>query len=140
MFFVPENRHYNQHNNQNDALKNVITSFRNLKSFKEYSTEELVSAAEKAAKALHVNSSNLRKFHGEISKQWENYRTSKEFDINQIILMKPLLAYMAGRDRKLKDFSELITVAIEKIKDAKDFEKFKQFYDSLIAYHRYFGG
>lgn len=138
---MPRNRHYNQHNNnQNDDLRNIMTSFRELKSFKEYPTEELVSAAERAAKALQVNSSNLRKFHGEISKQWENYRTSKEFDINQIILMKPLLAYMAGRDRRLRNFSELITAAIEKIKDAKDFEKFKQFYDSLIAYHRYYGG
>uniref|UniRef100_A0A7C6A852 CRISPR system Cms protein Csm2 n=1 Tax=candidate division WOR-3 bacterium TaxID=2052148 RepID=A0A7C6A852_UNCW3 len=68
----------------------------------------------------------------------------KKFDKDQIQLLRPLLAYAAGKDRttdeKLKHLQGILDPAITMVNDEKKFNNFKNFFEAIVAYHRYYGG
>lgn len=64
----------------------------------------------------------------------------KRYDHNKIQLLRPKLAYAAGRHRgKVKDFQELMEALFKKLNE-DNFENFKYFIEALVAYHKYHGG
>lgn len=68
----------------------------------------------------------------------------KKYDKDQLQLLRPLLAYAAGKDRtpakKLKHLQEIIDKAITKTNDESRFENLRNFFEAIVAYHRYYGG
>jgi CRISPR-associated protein Csm2 len=56
------------------------------------------------------------------------------------VLLKPKLAYAAARQRAVKPLSDVMSVAIDKVYDLKDFERLVQMIESIIAYHKAAGG
>lgn len=110
-------------------------------SFAKYLTEE-----DNYVKPL--STSQLRRFFGEIK------RIETDFEANQsaIPMLKPMLAYAVGRDKndrgnnktKIKQFSEEIFVGLSAIRNdtnrKKDFKNFVKVVESIVAYHKYFGG
>lgn len=68
----------------------------------------------------------------------------KQFDKDRIQLLRPLLAYVAGKDRtrdaKLKNLQQIIDKAITKVDDEKKFDNLRNFFEAIVAYHRYHGG
>ena len=61
-----------------------------------------------------------------------------------LILLKPKLAYSAGRQRAVKPFYELLSKAIDATKDSTDKVKslnnFIALVETIVAYHKYNGG
>ncbi len=57
-----------------------------------------------------------------------------------VVLLKPKLAYAAARQRSAKPLEEVISLAIDKVESAKDFERLVQLIESIIAYHKAEGG
>lgn len=49
------------------------------------------------------------------------------------------LAYVAGREKKLYLFCEEMDKLIKKVTN-KNLSKFKEFFEGIIAYHKYYGG
>jgi CRISPR-associated protein Csm2 len=63
--------------------------------------------------------------------------------IKQLILLKPKLAYAAGKPGKKKGTEELrdvLTPAIDYVTDEDTFVNFCNFFEAILAYHRAAGG
>ena len=116
------------------------------KSFGKFLSE---SSSEKKA----LTTGQLRKFFGEVRRIDSDIVKHK----NDIPMLKPMLAYAVGRDKttikgrvvsksKIQEFEEELSVALSAIRfnsdeDMKsDFRNFVQIFESLVAYHKYFGG
>lgn len=109
--------------------------------------EKLVADAEEFGKYLaknNLSTSQIRNVFSEVKKM-ERYEESK----NKLTLMQPKLAYISGRHGKWKngklvgavpDLSRVLSECIKNVNDAKSFQNFKQFFEAVLAYHRYYGG
>jgi CRISPR-associated protein Csm2 len=88
--------------------------------------------------ARDVSSSHIRNIYGSV-KQME----MTEFNYHDLVLLKPKIAYAARRDgstaaRELKD---ILTTAIDAVGDNKDyFQRFADFFEAILAYHKAYGG
>lgn len=126
-----------------------------LGSLKDWETENLVERAEAVAKELvtsdpdkGMSTSQIRNFLDEVNLIWgEVERDREKFDRSRVVLLKPLLAYSAGRlgdkDAKkplLEGFHDLFSAAADRVKTREDFESYKDFARAVVAYHRYHGG
>ncbi len=66
---------------------------------------------------------------------------SKIMTINkpeELALMRYRLAYAGARQKELRDFCEALEEVIQSIKTESNVEKFKQLFEGIIAYHKYF--
>lgn len=109
--------------------------------------EKLIKDAEEFGRHLAENklsTSQIRNIFNEI-KRMRRYEESK----NDLLLLKPKLAYTAGRHGKMQqgklvgpvpDLSRVLTACIDNVKDSTSFENFKDFFEAILAYHRYYGG
>ncbi len=60
---------------------------------------------------------------------------------NKLHLLRPKLAYAAGRHRgRVKDFREVVEAAIKLVTEPEHFKNFRNFIEAIVAYHRYHGG
>jgi CRISPR-associated protein Csm2 len=109
------------------------------KIIKEGNAKELNEFAKKKGEELvkeKLSTSQIRAVLSEIQR-------IHEFDKNKLQLIRPKLAYAAGRHAKIKGvriFQELVDKAIEMVEDQETFENFRNFVEAIVAYHRYFGG
>lgn len=126
-----------------------------LKKLSEFDMNVMISESENIAKELknqlkgELKMAQIRKFHGHITKIWSKYSTNKSYyskdsaafkkEIkDEIFFVKAYLAYQAGREPKIGYLKDILTAAIDKIQDHKDFETFKKFYDSILAYYKFY--
>ena len=63
---------------------------------------------------------------------------------NELVLIKPKLAYASGRQKNVKPLYELLSKAISATVDSNDKKKgltnFIQLVESIVAYHKFYGG
>lgn len=110
-------------------------------------TKALVDTAERLGLDLkrgELTTSQIRNIFGLIKKM-----ERRDFSSDQLLLVKPKLAYAAARHNKagltrLKDvLSDAIDVVVEaddqKVQ-AKRFKQFVNFFEAILAYHREAGG
>ena len=65
----------------------------------------------------------------------------KSFDLAKLQLLRPLLAYAAGRHGgKVKELQKISDRAIQMVQNDTHFINFKNFFEAIVAYHRYHGG
>lgn len=98
-----------------------------------------------------LTTGQLRKFFGEVKRIDANVIRHK----SDIPMLKPLLAYAVGRDKnknnvnksRIDDFEKELRTAIEAIRInngddilKSDFKNFVQLFESIVAYHKYYGG
>ena len=58
----------------------------------------------------------------------------------RIKLLKPRFAYLAGRDNGLKPLYSVLSPMIDKTTDRHDFNRFAEFVQAVVAYHKFYGG
>ena len=115
------------------------------------SPEEIVREAEQVANQLankdRVKTGQIRNFYSGITRMRTEYVTSgfSEKVKNQLVLLKPKLAYAAGRQLAVKTtFYPKMTAAVDGVLNASDkdkaIEKFFMYVESIVAYHKFFGG
>ena len=117
-------------------------------------TEVLVREADKLGKDLAKNrltTSQIRALFGEVRQieaQWqmENQRQKAE---RRLILLKPKMAYRSKRERGrgVKDLVAVLDPAIDIVIKEKDsqkkqanFQRFVDFFEAILAYHKAHGG
>lgn len=98
-----------------------------------------------------LTTGQLRKFFGEVKRIEADVVKYKE----DLVMLKPLLAYAVGRDKKksgrelvnktrIDDFAEEITTAIEAVLEGnnlkENFKKFVKILEAIVAYHKRYGG
>lgn len=101
--------------------------------------EVLVKTAENLGQTLKnsgLKTSQIRKVYTAVKKiQWSG------FEQNQLIMLKPKLAYAAARHRSVEYLKDALTQAIEKVgNDAQKFQNFVDFFEAILAYHKAAGG
>ena len=102
--------------------------------------EPLVEAAKKLGEKLarNLKTSQIRKVYGAVKK----IQMSDEFHRNDLIMLKPKLAYAAARnDEEVTDLKDALTQAIDRVgDDPQRFKNFVDFFEATLAYHRAAGG
>jgi CRISPR-associated protein Csm2 len=82
----------------------------------------------------NISSSQLRNIFSRVRK------ASKP---EELYILRPKLAYVYGRPNTKREMQKLIVLLddqIQKVKNSNQLEMFKNFFESIIAYHKYFGG
>lgn len=88
-----------------------------------------------------LTTNQLRKFFGEVKRL-----QMQGFDKSSLLMLKPKLAYAVGRANKdsnpnkpqpkINDFYRVISDAIDKVQDEKEFKNFIQIFEAIVAYHK----
>ena len=112
--------------------------------------EPLVNEAEELGRQISdrrsgITTSQIRKVFNAVRKIQMKVQIGEEFQQNELILLKPKLAYVAARapgprkanTEKLKD---ALTQAIGLVDNDKKFQNFVAFFEAILAYHKAFGG
>jgi len=141
-----------------DIVKKVIRSLKKLKSsLKEYPIRTLVKDTEEFGQYLKnsgLKTNQIRKFLDavnriklELSIKLKSQKNDEALLLSEVpkidvelVLLKQKLAYACARDPAVKPLKEVMDVAIDKVKDSEDFERFFQLVESIIAYHKAAGG
>ncbi len=120
-------------------------------------TDELIRDAETFAKKVTIDERNdknrirtnqIRNFYsGVIAIKQEFEKNGKKWNESietKVQLLKPALAYAAGRQKAVKPFKEFIEHKIDGLlrstNKEKALENFFVLIESFIAYHKFYGG
>ena len=102
--------------------------------------EPLVEAAEDLGNRLEnrqLKTAQIRKVYGAVKK----IQMSDVFRRNDLIMLKPKLAYAAARNSEVTDLKDALTQAIDRVgDDPQRFKNFVDFFEATLAYHRAAGG
>lgn len=112
------------------------------------STERLVDMASQMgdflANRIRLKTSQIRKFLdavNEIKSKGVQKHKDDPFFRSECMLLKPKLAYAAGRQREqVEPLMSVLAPCIDKVHDKEDFTRFYRFVEAIIAYHRFHGG
>jgi CRISPR-associated protein Csm2 len=115
--------------------------------------EVINNIAEEAGRAFKdsVKMNQIRNIYSQITKIRLDYKQhygkkeDKEKTIKRsLVMLKPKLAYAAGRKKELKDFQRFFDKAIDEVVNSDDFEGALQNFfflaEAVVAYHKYYGG
>lgn len=141
-----------------DIVTSIVTKIEQLKpGLQAYSIRELVTDASNFGPYLRnqrLETNQIRKFldainrvkanliEEEVTTDGERRIAQKQFSEieDDIVLLKPKLAYAAARQRAAEPLSKVISAAIDKVHSLEDFNRLVQFIESTIAYHKAAGG
>ncbi len=102
--------------------------------------EALVTAAEDLGNRLEnrqLKTAQIRKVYGAVKK----IQMNDVFRRNDLIMLKPKLAYAAARNSEVTDLKDALTQAIDRVgDDPQRFKNFVDFFEATLAYHRAAGG
>ena len=93
----------------------------------------------KYVKENGLTASQIRNVFGEIKriqmKGWENEKAS-------FYLLKPKMAYAAKRqnDKGINTLKKYFDLAHKEVADVKTYQNFVDFFESILAYHKAYGG
>ena len=103
--------------------------------------EILVKEAEQQGQQLarNLTTSQIRNIYGAVKKM---QMKGGELDTHKLLMLKPKLAYAAKRHGGGVDtLKEVLTQAIDLVgNDSKKFNRFVDFFEAILAYHKFYGG
>ncbi len=112
--------------------------------------EILVEWADKIGEAIarQITTSQIRNVFGtarQIQLRWDN---DPEGAYRDAVLLRPKLSYFAKREgRVMEDLRKILTPALEVMSEAEDnserqkrFNRFMDFFEAIVAYHKAHGG
>lgn len=103
--------------------------------------EILVKEAEQRGQQLarNLTTSQIRNIYGAVKKM---QMKGGPVDTHKLLMLKPKLAYAARRHGGGVDtLKDILTQAIDLVgDDSKKFNRFVDFFEAILAYHRAYGG
>ncbi len=124
-----------------DTTNEIILMLGTLQgSLKNYPIRKLVLHAEAFGPELkrqRLETNQIRKFLDAIN-QLKAKMIGSEFALieNEVVLLKPKLAYAAARQPAVKSLNKVMSAAIDNVHDKDDFERLVQLIEAIIAYHK----
>jgi len=104
----------------------------------------LVEIADKLGKHLKDNglkTTQIRRFLDGVRKLDIQFSKGKKFSEDQVVLLKPKLAYAAGRHREVMPLMDVLQPAITAgSRSYSDFKRLLALIEAIVAYHKYHGG
>lgn len=125
-------------------IKKKIESYKS-SGLKGLSADDLIEIAQKMGnylKELDLKTTQVRKFLDGVRRIDVMSEKGKNFNREMVILLRPKLAYAAGRDpQKIGPLMEILDPAITAgSKSYDDFKKLIALIEGIMAYHKYYGG
>ena len=140
---MQNNRNRDQRGSRNQSRRGGQSQHRNYTlpdNVIEEGGESLVDAAKDLGDRLEkrrLKTSQIRKVYGAVKK----IQMSDEFRQNDLIMLKPKLAYAAARNEAVMDLKDALTQAIDQVgDDPQKFKNFVDFFEATLAYHKAAGG
>ncbi len=107
-----------------------------------------IGEAQGRAFAQKVKTSQLRAFYSAVNRIRIRVQSQRTNDFSplerSLILLKPKLAYAAGRHKALKSFQSFMVQAIDGVVKSKDKKRaltnFFDLLEAVVAYHKFHGG
>ena len=124
-------------------IRDLATKIGKLEKMAQFSPEDLVKSAEMMgdllANTARLKTSQIRKFLDAVNtiKSKGMGRKEASFFEKETILLKPRLAYAAGRNKEVRPLMEVLDPCMSKVKDEADFFNFSRFVEAIVAYHRF---
>lgn len=137
------------------ADQQMIQTIRSLKDgqLRNYEIRQLVNEAKLLGEYLkdqELKTNQIRKFLDAVKRlkaqlAQEDKKDSFSVIEDELFLLKPKLAYAAVRQQErrknpVQPLSDVMSEAIDKVKDSPDFYRLVQLIESIIAYHKAAGG
>ncbi|HOK08479.1 MAG TPA: type III-A CRISPR-associated protein Csm2 [Candidatus Hydrogenedens sp.] len=149
--YQDRNRGWNQERNQHSPIPEPNPNFF-AKMVRDGITPEFIKDAENCgdylANKVHLTTTQIRRIFGHI-KKIENFEDPKRF-IPQLLMLKPMLAYTAKRNKEVDKLKEITDKAIDVVTDKeiqndkeKQLVRFRLFckgFEAILAYHKAKGG
>lgn len=142
----PKPRQPHQSMSKQPIDQEIIQEIKNLDSgLHSYSIRHLVNHAKEFGEHLNrqrLQTNQIRKFLDAVNRLKVTITQEREFSKiePEIVLLKPKLAYAAARQKAAKPLSDVISEAINRVKNIEDFERLVQFIEAIVAYHKAAGG
>lgn len=92
----------------------------------------------------NMDTSQIRNVFSEVKRLQLEWKKDKNYEVveRSLILLKPKLAYAAGKKGFISPFKELLEKAIDGVINSSDNEKalknFFDFVEAIVAYHKYY--
>ncbi|MCP4687912.1 MAG: type III-A CRISPR-associated protein Csm2 [Desulfobacterales bacterium] len=103
--------------------------------------EKLNLHAIELGKYYSLGNENERLSSSQIRSVLDQLQRMPGWERKTLQLLRPKLAYAAGRHRgKVMDLQKVTDRAICLVESEEQFENFKNFFEAIVAYHRYHGG
>lgn len=88
--------------------------------------------------AHDLKMAQIRRFMGAVLKV--EVKGPKGFRRDEVVYLKVLLAYAAGRNKAVRPLLAVIDPMIDRIEGWEDFQRLVRFVRSVVAYHKFYGG
>jgi len=104
----------------------------------------LVDIAQKLGEDLKnqgLKMAQIRRFFDAVRKLDVQFNRGKAFSKDKVVLLKPKLAYAAGRNKEVWPLWKVVDPAITGgSKSYEDFKKLLWLIEAIVAYHKFYGG
>jgi CRISPR-associated protein Csm2 len=141
------NRSKNNSEDNNSTKLSAKDWFNKYPFFKDWITKEadtkMINYAESAGRFMAnegLTNSKIRSIYGEIKRiQMGNFEDNKA----SFLLLRPKVAYAYGREKQnrgLELFKLVFDEASKYVNDQITFNKFANFFEAILAYHKAYGG
>lgn len=90
-----------------------------------------------------LKASQIRNIFGkvrQIEMYWATTEPEDQAALRDLILLKPKLRYQAERKREVKALADLLTRMIDQVDNRDKFQRFADFFEAILAYHKAEGG
>lgn len=116
--------------------------------------QTLVQEADSLGKSLKnsgLTTAQIRALFGEVRQiqaQWGMGESNRDKAYRRLILLKPKMAYRARRERgrAVEELVRVLDAAVDEVIAAKQndrddhFQRFVEFFEAILAYHKAYGG
>ncbi|MHA1785674.1 MAG: type III-A CRISPR-associated protein Csm2 [Candidatus Helarchaeota archaeon] len=137
--------------NAEERIKNVIEKEfnkiqKNISKFWDWNEDEKVYNTFLIATYLEkdkgLKTAQIRKILDRFKAIQNKYKLkTQDFNRDEVIRIRPLLAYAAGRNKKqVLPLVKVLDPLILRIEGYPDFNKFFKFIESIVAFHKFLGG
>jgi len=122
----------------------VAEKLEKLNNMRDLRADDLVEYADNLgdylAREVKLKTSQIRKFLDAVNEiKSRSFREKFDFE-REVILLRPKLAWAAGRQREVGPLMRVLDPCMKRVKDEKDFTNFARFVEAIVAYHRFHGG
>lgn len=96
-----------------------------------------------------MTTSQIRNVFGEVKRIQAKAQGAADFQVfkSDFYLLRPKMAYAEARvlskaqDSRIKDFRKIMEFTHKEVKDdPKNFQRFVDFFEAILAYHKFYGG
>ncbi len=108
----------------------------NLRELKNWPAEDMIQTAETLGRNLERNlDTQLRKVFDSFKKL--EMDLNLQFSRDEVLMLKPRLAYAVSRTAALRNLYRVLDQAIDRVYSLEDFKKLVQFVEAVLAYYKY---